>query len=428
VLNARAVDLGISAALALGSTVHTVSIFARKNYFYPDLPKGYQISQFDRPLATGGGLDVAAPGSPPVRIRLTRIHLEEDAGKSIHDRFPGATAIDLNRAGTPLIEIVSEPDLRSPAQARHYLQGLKEILEYAQISDANMEEGSLRVDANISVRPAGSSALGTRTEIKNLNSFSAVERALQVEFARQCALVVAGRPVVQETLLFDSDSGRVRPSRSKEESHDYRYFPEPDLPALVLEPSRIEAQRAALPELPATRRARLCAEYGVSAADAAVLTSTRDLAEYFEAVARLHGDGRSASTWMTGEVLAALNDRGVAIGRFPIAPARLGELLDLVRAGELSRGAAKRVLGLMIDSGDAARAVAEREGLRQVRNDDALEQWVEAVWQEHPDEAARFRAGDAKLLGVFVGLVMKRSGGRADPRRVNELLRQRASA
>ncbi len=363
VLNAHAVQLAVRAALALDCTVHRASVFARKNYFYPDLPKGYQISQFDQPLATGGRLVIgtADDGAPRV-VGITRAHMEEDAGKSVHDRFPAATAIDLNRAGSPLVEIVSEPDIRTPAEAREYCVRLKEVLEYTEVSDANMEEGSLRVDANVSIRSHGSATLGTKTEIKNMNSFAGVERAIAVEFERQCALLEAGERVVQQTLLWDADRHEVRPARSKEGSHDYRYFPDPDLPPLLLAEHWIEAQRRALPELPAARRTRLQAAYALSPYDAGVLTATRALADFYEAVAQAHGDGKAAANWVMGEVLASLNNAGIPIAALRVAPADLAALLGLVREGAVSNSAAKKVFAIMVRDGGAPRALAEREG------------------------------------------------------------------
>lgn len=429
VLNAHAVQLAVRAALALECTVHRTSVFARKNYFYPDLPKGYQISQFDQPIATGGRVVIGEreDGTPRV-IGVTRAHMEEDAGKSVHDRFPGVSAIDLNRAGTPLVEIVSEPDLRSPAEAREYCVRLKEILEYAEVSDANMEEGSLRVDANVSVRRHGDLALGTKTEIKNMNSFSGVERAIAVEFARQCALLEAGERIVQQTLLWDANRQEVRPARSKEGSHDYRYFPDPDLPPLVLSDAFVDAMRSALPELPAARRRRLQQAFALSAYDAGVLTASRALADYYEGVAHALGDGKVAANWVMGEVLAYLNNAGVGIADFRVAPGELAALLALVRAGTVSNSAAKRIFAVMTQEGGAAAAIAEREGLTQVSDDGALAAWVEEVWAAHPDETRRLAAGEKKLLGVLVGAVMKRSGGRADPRRVNQLLASKLSS
>jgi aspartyl-tRNA(Asn)/glutamyl-tRNA(Gln) amidotransferase subunit B len=422
VLNARAVDLAVRAALALGCAVHERSVFARKNYFYPDLPKGYQISQADRPLATGGRVPLRDGAS----IGVTRLHLEEDAGKSVHDRYQGVTAIDLNRSGVPLIEIVGEPEIRSAEKAGEYLRALREILLFADVSDCSMEEGSLRVDANVSARRAGETALRTRTEIKNLNSFSNVERALGREFARHVTLYEAGGSVTQETMLFDAATGAVRAARSKEGSHDYRYFPEPDLPPLVLDRAWIEAQRAALPEPPAARRVRFAQAHGLSAAETEALTASRGTAEYFEAAAAASGDGKAAANWVLGEVLAALNADGGTIEDFPVAPARLAALIGLVRAGAVSSTAAKALFQtLRFDPGEPGR-IAERDGLLQVGDDAALTAWIDEVWAEHPDEAARYGAGERKLQGVLVGFVMKKSKGSADPKRVNQLLAARA--
>jgi aspartyl-tRNA(Asn)/glutamyl-tRNA(Gln) amidotransferase subunit B len=423
-INAHAVELGVRAALALGCTVHPVSVFARKHYFYPDLPKGYQISQYDRPLATGGVLETG-----PLRVRITRVHLEEDAGKSIHDRFPGATAIDLNRAGVPLIEIVSEPDIRSAADARRYLRELRQIMLYTGVSDVNMEEGSLRVDANVSARPRGTSTLGTKTEVKNLNSFSNVERAVDAEFARQCALLDRGERITQQTLLWDAERGDVRAARSKEESHDYRYFPEPDLPPLVLAPEWIGAQAGQVPELPAARRARLASAYGVSERDADVLVAEPALADYFEAAARASGDGKATANWVTGEVLAERADGEHAAGAvFSVPAARLAELVRLVGSGTVSHTAAKTIYARLAATAGAesAETVAAALGLVQVSDDGPLVGWIDEVWAEHPEEARRFGAGETKLQGVLVGFVMMKSKGRADPRRVNQLLVARA--
>jgi aspartyl-tRNA(Asn)/glutamyl-tRNA(Gln) amidotransferase subunit B len=426
VLNEEAVRLAVRAAFALDCTVHEESIFARKNYFYPDLPKGYQISQFDRPLATSGWLALDdAEGAPAVRIN--RVHMEEDAGKSVHDRYAGQTAIDLNRSGTPLIEIVSEPDFRSPADAGTYLRRLKQILEYTDVSDANMEEGSLRVDANISIRPAGSPGLGTKTEIKNMNSFSGVERALDVEFKRQCALADRGEPIVQQTMLWDAGTGSVRPARSKEESHDYRYFPEPDLPPLRLTSDWLVSIRSHLPELPAARRRRFVEAYRLPVYDADVLTASRSLADWFEAVVVLHGDAKASANWVMGEVQARLNDAGIAVSAFKVVPAQLAALLGMIRDGAVSNTAAKTIFGLMAQSGEDPAAIADREGLRLVGDDGQLLAWIDAVMAAHPDETRRFLAGEKKLLGVLVGQVMKASGGTADPKKVNAFLQARAT-
>jgi aspartyl-tRNA(Asn)/glutamyl-tRNA(Gln) amidotransferase subunit B len=429
VLNEQAVLLAVRAAHALSCAVHPVSVFARKNYFYPDLPKGYQISQYDRPLATGGSLTIGAlADGSPINVGITRLHLEEDAGKSIHDRYPGYTAIDLNRAGVPLIEIVSEPDMRSTDEAAAYLHELRQILEYIDVSDVNMEEGSLRVDANISARLRGETKLGTKTEVKNMNSFSAVEQALRAEFDRQCALLEAGERVEQQTMLWDGTRGQVRPSRTKEGSQDYRYFPEPDLPPLILSRGWIDSVRDSLPELPNAKRARFAEQYALSRADLVVLTSSPRLADYFESVARQLGDPKAAANWVMGEVLAAVRATGWSIADFElrVRPADLAQLLAMVRDGELSNSAAKRVFAEMAAHGHPPAKIADKLGLRQVSDDGAIAEWVDEVLREHPVEAQRYLKGERKLQGVLVGLVMKKSNGRADPKRVNQLLSARS--
>ena len=422
VLNAEAVALATRASVALGCAVRERSVFARKNYFYPDLPKGYQISQFDLPLAEHGRVDLGGGRT----IGITRIHMEEDAGKSVHDRFPGFTAIDLNRAGTPLVEIVSEPDIRSSAEAAAYLKAVREILVYADVSDCSMEEGSLRVDANVSARPHGEAAFRTRTEIKNLNSFSNVEKALEVEFARHCGVHDAGGTIIQQTMLYDANRNAVRSARSKEESHDYRYFPEPDLPPLVLTPAFIDEARRAVPELPPARRARYVGDFGVTAAEAEVLTAERALGDYFEAVAAAAGDGKVAAHWVTGEVLATRNEQGRS--DMPIAADALGKLIGLVKEGTVSTSAAKKVFATLVAEGGDPRAIAERDGLVLVGDDSALRAWVDEVFAENPDEAARFAGGERRLQGVLVGLVMKKSKGSADPRKVAQLVGTRAGS
>ena len=422
VLNERAVELAVRAALSLGCTVHERSIFARKNYFYPDLPKGYQISQFDRPLAEHGGVTTGAGR----RIGITRIHMEEDAGKSVHDRFPGSTAIDLNRSGVPLIEIVSEPEIRGSDEAGAYLRALKEILLYAEVSDCSMEEGSLRVDANVSARPHGETAFRTRTEIKNLNSFSNVAKALELEFARHCATYDAAGAIHQQTMLFDAASDEVRAARSKEESHDYRYFPEPDLPPLVLTAAYIEGAKSSLPEFPAARRARFASALGLSPADAEVLSASRAVGDYFEEVVKSALDPKASANWVMGEVLASLNEAGGEIEDFPVKAPQLGEIIALVRSGTLSHTAAKAVLATLLKEGGSPRAIAERDGLLQVGDDTALLTWIDEVLAENANEAKRYAGGEKKLQGVLVGLVMKKSKGRADPKKVNQLLAERA--
>jgi aspartyl-tRNA(Asn)/glutamyl-tRNA(Gln) amidotransferase subunit B len=426
VLNKRAVELAMRAALALGCTMRHVSVFARKNYFYPDLPKGYQISQYDAPLASGGKLEIGTyPSGAPIVVGITRVHIEEDAGKSIHDRYPGLTAIDLNRAGVPLIEVVSEPDMRSARAAKAYLGVLKQLLEYIGVSDVSMEEGSLRVDANVSARPRGEAKLGTKTEVKNMNSFSGVERALEAEFARQCALLEAGGRVQQQTMLWDAGTGTVRPARTKEESHDYRYFPEPDLLPLVLVPEEIEAIRRGMPELPRDRQARFTRDYGLAEADVELLTTSPERADYYEHVARAHGDYKAAANWVKGEVLAAVRVTGQDIARFSVRPRDVAELLDLVRDGRISNTAAKHVFAAMITTGKPPAEIVAREGLAKVGDADALSRWLEEVIAEHPAEAARFANGERKLQGVLVGFVMKKSKGAADPKRLNQLLSER---
>ncbi len=426
VLNEHAVELAVRAAVGLGCRIDPVSIFARKNYFYPDLPKGYQISQFDQPLAVGGSVVVErSEKGTDLRIGITRLHMEEDAGKSIHDRYPGETAIDLNRAGVPLIEIVSEPDIRTSAGAGAYLRTLKQILQYLDVSDVSMEEGSLRVDANISVRPPGQGKLGTKTEVKNMNSFSAVEKALEAEFARQCELLDSGGNVEQQTLLWDGAKETVRPSRTKEGSHDYRYFPEPDLRPLVLDSKWVEHTRKDLPELPTAKKTRLATEYELSVVEVEQLTANPALAEYFEAAARASSDGKAAYNWVMGEVQVALRSSAEDIGHFRVRPADLAQLITLVRDGTISHTAAKRVFAQMAETGKPAAQIAADEGLVQVGDEGAIATWVDEVLDEHPEEAARYLAGEKKLQGVLVGFVMKKSKGRADPRRVNQLLSSR---
>jgi len=421
VVNEHAVALATRAALALNCDVQPVSIFARKNYFYPDLPKGYQISQFDKPLALGGWIEIGARAEgSPIRIGVTRVHVEDDAGKSIHDRFPGVTAVDLNRSGVPLIEIVSEPDIRSAEQAGAYLRVLKQILEYVDVSDVNMEEGSLRVDANVSARRRGETKLGTKTEVKNMNSFSGVERAIDVEFARHVSVLAAGGAIEQQTMLWDGSS--VRPARSKEGSHDYRYFPDPDLPPLILAQQWIEKARHDLPELPAARRARFAAEYSLGDYDVDVLTSNPRLADYYEEVARAHGEPKAAANWVMGEVMATIKTSGEDISRFRVRPADLASLLGLVRDGVVSHTAGKQIFSHMVATGDQPAQIAEREGLVKVDDDSQLSAWLDEVIAENPNEAERFRNGEKRLQGVLVGAVMKKSKGRADPRKLNQLL------
>ncbi|MBK9549094.1 MAG: Asp-tRNA(Asn)/Glu-tRNA(Gln) amidotransferase subunit GatB [Gemmatimonadetes bacterium] len=415
--NAEAVRLGTVGALALGCAIRERSIFARKNYFYPDLPKGYQISQFDKPLAEHGSVMIESPERGSIAISITRLHLEEDAGKSLHDRIPGQTAVDLNRAGTPLAEIVSGPDMRSPGEARAYLTTVRQLLIYAGVSECSMEKGSLRVDANLSVRRPGD-PLGTKTEVKNMNSFANVERALEAERIRQIAMLERGEAVTQVTLTFNAATGEVKPLRSKEDSHDYRYFPDPDLPPLVLTPAWIEAQRVALPELPAARKARYQEVLGLSEYDARTLIQEPQVSAYFEGTVAAGVDPKTASNWVLGEAMSGWNEQG----HFAIAPERLASLVLLVADGTVSLQAAKRIFAELVGNDDAPRAVADRLGLVQVRDTGALEGWVAEVIAAHPGEVARYKGGDAKLIGFFVGQVMKRSQGKADPKGIQPIL------
>jgi aspartyl-tRNA(Asn)/glutamyl-tRNA(Gln) amidotransferase subunit B len=423
--NGLALQLAVRAALALGCTVHPRSVLARKNYFYPDLPKGYQISQFEQPLATEGSVSYLSPDRGIATAAIQRLHVEEDAGKSLHDRFPKQTAIDLNRCGVPLIEIVTGPDFRSPQEARAYLLTLKQVLEYAGVSDCDMEKGSLRVDANVSVRRVGQPALGTKTEVKNINSFAYVEKALTVERDRQIAVLEAGGKVEQQTLLYDSKTNGVRPQRAKEESHDYRYFPDPDLPPLVLPEEFIAEQQALLPELPAKKRERFVEKYALSVTDAAVLTADRGVADYYEAVVHAGADAKGAANWVMTEVLADAKDHGDGL-RVP--PGALANLIGLVRGGTLSHQAAKRVFGEVADHGGEPRNVAEALGLIQVADTGVVTGWVSDVLGAHPAEVARYKSGETKLLQFFLGQVMKLSRGKADPKLAQRVLEERLVA
>ena len=421
--NAEAVRLGTRAALALGCTVHPVSVFARKHYFYPDLPKGYQISQFEEPLATRGAVMIESPDRGRISIGVTRLHLEEDAGKSLHDRLPGRTAVDLNRAGVPLAEIVSEPDMRSAAEARAYLTQLRQLIVYAGVSECSMEKGTLRVDANVSVRRVGDPKFGAKAEVKNLNSFANVERAIEVERERQIAVLEGGGRVAQETRLFNAGSGTTKALRSKEESHDYRYFPDPDLPPLVLDQSWIDEQRATLPELPEAKRERFAREHGLPVYHASTLTLEQPVAAFFELTVRAGAEPKAAADWILETVLTAWNEQGA----FPLTPERLAALVALVKDGTVSKQAAKTVYGELVGSSDTPRAIADRLGLVQVSDAGQLGTWVDEVLAAHPGEVARFKGGEAKLIGFLVGQVMKKSGGKADPKAVQPVLQAKLS-
>jgi len=423
--NGEALKHAVRGALALGCTVHAKSFFARKNYFYPDLPKGYQISQFEEPLATKGSLSFLSPDRGLQTATIVRLHVEEDAGKSVHDRFPKATAVDLNRAGVPLVEIVTGPDFRSPPEARAYLQTLKQVLEYIGVSDCDMEKGSLRVDANVSVRRAGDSALGVKTEVKNINSFAYVEKALAAERDRQIAVLEGGGTVTQQTMLYDHKDNAVRPQRSKEESHDYRYFPEPDLPPLVLTPEFVAEQQSLLPELPAAKRERFVAQYGLPQQDAAVLTAGRAVADYYEGVVHAGAEAKAAANWVMGEVLADAKDHAEAL-RVPAGS--LAQLIGLVKGGTLSHQAGKRVFSELANRGGDPRTIAEALGVIQVADSTVVAAWVTEVLGAHPTEVGRFKSGETKLMAFFVGQVMKASKGKADPKLAQKVLEERLTA
>jgi aspartyl-tRNA(Asn)/glutamyl-tRNA(Gln) amidotransferase subunit B len=431
VLNHGAVDAAVRAALALGCAVQERSIFARKNYFYPDLPKGYQISQYEQPLAIHGVVPAGGDyWSPEYDIRITRVHMEEDAGKLLHEGFPDSARksyVDLNRAGTPLIEIVTEPDLRRPKDAAAFFSYLRELLVAIGVNDGNMEEGSLRCDANVSVRPVGTSALGTKTEIKNLNSFRFVEEALAYEIGRQIDTLRAGEPVVQETRLWDSSAKRTVPMRSKEEAHDYRYFPEPDLPPLVVDQKRLQEIADTLPELPAARRKRLTSAYALSQADAVTLTQgAPGFDRYFEDAVSAGADPKAAKNWLLGPVRARMNLTGATLTllRERVPPERLAELLAIVERGSISGSIAKDVFERMFDSGRSADEIVRAEGLTQIADEAHLERLIADVLAANADAVAIYRGGKTGTFGFLVGQVMKAAGGKANPKRVNELLKQ----
>ncbi len=412
VLNRRAVELAIRAAIASGCTVHERSVFARKNYFYPDLPKGYQISQFDRPLATGGSIG---------RVRILRIHMEEDAGKSIH--HGEVSHVDLNRAGTPLVEIVSEPDIRSAEEADAYLTRLRQILMYTGVCDGNMEEGSLRCDANVSVRQPGAE-LGTRTEIKNLNSFRYLRSAIDFEIARQTGVLESGGAITQETRLYDPASGETRPMRSKEEAHDYRYFPDPDLPPLVVERAWIDEIARSVPELPQLRAERYQRDFALSAVDAEALVTSRQLAEYFEAVADASGNPRAAANWVRNDVLRVLNEQKAGISGYRVTPGMLGRLIRLIDSGAIGGKSAREVFDDMSVSGEAPEQIVERKGLSQISDPEVIREAARRVIERNAVQVGQYRAGKAQLFGFLVGQLMKETSGKAKAELANEVLRE----
>ena len=426
VLNRQAVEFAIRTGIALHGQVAPSSRFARKNYFYPDLPKGYQISQYEAPIIHGGGLDIEVDGTTK-HVRLQRIHLEEDAGKSIHGENladPTKSYVDLNRTGVPLLEIVSDPDLRSAEEAKVYLQKLKTILEYIEVCDGNMEEGSLRCDANVSLRPTGAHALGTRTEIKNLNSFRNVQRAIEYEIARQAKMLASGGTVEQETRLFDAQRGITLPLRSKEDAHDYRYFPEPDLVPLQVDQGWVARVQQSLPELPDAKRQRFMTHYGLPSYDAEVLVTSRALADYYEATVLAYNQPKVVSNWVMGEVLHELNRHHQTPQDAPVTPAYLAEMLQLIDDGVISGRLAKTVFEAMYRTGKSAAVVVQEQGLVQMRDSDALAAAIQQVLAAHPAQVADYRSGKHKLLGFFVGQIMKATQGKANPTLVNELLQE----
>jgi len=432
VLNRRVVEFALRAALATRCQIASVSRWARKNYFYPDLPKGYQISMYELPIAQHGYIDVSVNGQGR-RVRLTRIHMEEDAGKNIHDAHSDASLVDLNRAGVPLLEIVSEPDLRTPEEAGAYLRGLRAILQYIEVCDGNMEEGSLRCDANVSVRPPGSTALGTKVEVKNMNSFRAVEKALHYEIQRQSETLNSGGRVVQETCLWDAEREVTRSMRSKELAHDYRYFPEPDLLPLTVPEDWVAAVKASLPELPAERRERLMREYSLPAYDAEVLTSRKDVADYYEgAVHACPSDPKILSNWVMDSVLRVIKDEkldtGLKITQWPCPPEHLGALVRLINEGKISGKIAKTVFDEMRRGGKTPEAIVAEQGLTQVRDEGTLGAQIDQVLAANPEKVAEYRAGRDKLRQFFVGQVMRATQGKANPQMLNDLLKKKLSA
>ena len=427
VMNIGAVERAIELGLALGSHIAPRSIFARKNYFYPDLPKGYQISQFEIPVVQGGAVEFYL-GDEKKTVRLVRAHLEEDAGKSLHEDFIGQTGIDLNRAGTPLLEIVTEPDMRSTAEAVAYAKELHKIVTWIGICDGNMQEGSFRCDANVSVRKPGAD-LGTRREIKNLNSFKFMQQAIDYEIRWQIEELEDGRPIQQATVLFNPDTGETRAMRSKEDAADYRYFPDPDLPPLVIDAEWVERVRAAMTELPRVMAARFCADYGLSDYDATALTQSREVASYFEASAKASGQPKLVGNWIMGEISRRLNLAEADISACPVSAAQLAQLVMRIHDGTISNNAAKQVMDVLWSApGSSVDAVIEAKGLKQMNDTGALEKIVDTVLAANPKNIDEFRAGNAKALNALVGQIMKASAGKANPQQVNELLRQKLSA
>ncbi len=426
VLNRRAVDFAIKTGLAMNCSIAPYSRFARKNYFYPDLPKGYQISQYELPLCIGGFIEILVDGEVR-KIGITRIHMEDDAGKNIHEGKGNHSFVDLNRAGVPLMEIVSEPDIRSPKEAAEYMKKIRSILRYLEVCDGNMEEGSLRCDANVSLRPVGQTKFGVKAELKNMNSFRFVERALEYEIRRQTKVLEEGGNVRQETRLWDAGAGITQSMRTKEEAHDYRYFPEPDLVPMAIGREIVDAVKAGLPELPDAKRERFAVRYGLPEYDADLLTSEKAVAEWYERAVAEGGQPKTVSNWMMGELMRMLNEDGISIEDCPLQPGRLAGMLLLIENGTISGKIAKTVFEEMFRSGKDAETVVRDKGLVQISDEGAIEKAVDEVLSKHAKEVERFRSGDDKLIGFFVGQVMKETKGKANPQLLNELLKKKLS-
>jgi aspartyl-tRNA(Asn)/glutamyl-tRNA(Gln) amidotransferase subunit B len=431
VLNKRVVDFAIKAGLATHCDIARTSILARKNYFYPDLPKGYQISQYELPICIKGYIEVDMNGAQK-RVRLTRIHMEEDAGKNIHDAHGDSSLVDLNRAGVPLLEIVSEPDIRTREEASAYLRTLRQILQYLGICDGNMEEGSFRCDANVSIRPAGSETLGTKIEIKNLNSFKAVEKALEYEIERQIEALSEGGKLIQETRLWDENREETRSMRSKESAHDYRYFPDPDLPPLVIDDDWIAEIRASLPELPAERKARFMSDYSLSAYDAELLTGRQDVADYFESAVKAYANPKMLSNWIVGDLFRVLKERKLDeqlyIADWPIAAQHLAEMVRLIDQGTISGKIGKTVFEAILDSGQSPQQIVEEQGLEQVSDTASIESAIDKVLAANSKQVEQYKSGSEKVFGFFIGQIMKATQGKANPQKVNEILREKLNA
>ncbi|EDP74950.1 Asp-tRNA(Asn)/Glu-tRNA(Gln) amidotransferase subunit GatB [Hydrogenivirga sp. 128-5-R1-1] len=422
VLNRKAVEYAVRASLALNCEVHRESIFARKNYFYPDLPKGYQISQYEKPIATNGYLEFELPDGTEKRVRIRRLHMEEDAGKNIHEG--SKSYVDLNRAGTPLMEIVTEPDLRTPEEARVFLENLRNIMRYIGVSKADMEKGQLRCDINVSIRPKGSQELGTRTEIKNVNSFRFVQKALEYEIERQVKLVSEGGKVEQETRTFDPATGKTFTMRTKEEAEDYRYFPDPDLLPLKLEKSWIEEIKGTMPELPHQRLERLLSQYGINEYEAKIFVQNKELGDFFETAVSHLNEPKLIANWLLNDLLGLLNEKQIPLEESPVPPEGLAELVKLIKENVISTKIGKEVIKEMVETGKSAGEIVDEKGLKQITDESAIRQIVEGVVAQFPEEVERYRQGEEKLIGFFVGQVMKATKGKANPKLVNQLLRE----